>query len=180
MFYKIADIRYSDVTGNTLSLGNIPIRVENERIILADPNPHVRRTDPEGCDTPNFSRRTCDDHFLLKFRTLNERTRKQADLFLEVHLGPERSAVFMSSEDLRAQSIAAFFGLFNNSEISAAALPIRPRLRNSNPRIDTDGDPDFRRGSGSYRRFRRNDTHPKLLDSSWVGPAHRSSKEIAR
>lgn len=176
-FYKISDIRYSDVAGNTLSLGNIPVRVNanplGDRIELVDPNNATPRIDPDSCDTPNFSMRTCCPAALEYLRARNNTHRRQADQFLELKLGRRRASALISPEDTTARSIAAFFGLFNQCEIDAAALPPRIRDRNANSFLPTSGDPTFRRASGKYRRLRRLDTHPALgSDASWFTPHH--------
>lgn len=171
--YRLNDIRESDIRFNTLSLGNIPIKIENGRLELVDPNPNALRLDPDFCDTPNFSLRTCDNEHAELLRSRNHTTRLQADAFLEVKLGRKDSAPFISPEDLRARTIAAFFGMFNQSEISAGALSPRIRDRNANPPLPTSGDPDFRRASGKYRRLHRLDTHRALgSDASWFTPHH--------
>jgi hypothetical protein len=179
-FYKIDDIRPSDVKFNTLSLGNIPISIVSGRVMLVDPNNAVPRIDSDGCDTPNFSLRTCNWEHAERLRSSNERTRHQADSFIERSLGRVDSAALMSSDNLTARSILALFGSVSKSEISAAALPPRRVCRTANVRIHTNGDPDFRIGDNRYRRFRRNDSHRLLLDSSWVGPASRHPSEIVK
>lgn len=176
-FYKMSDIRYSDVAGNTLSLGNIPIRVNaspfGDRIELVDPNNAAPRVDPDSCDTPNFSSRTCCPEALEFLRSRNHTRRRQADQFLELRLGRRRASTLISPEDTTARAIAAFFGNFNQDEISAAALPPRIRDRNANAFLPTSGDPDFRRANGKYRRLRRLDTHTKLgADASWFTSHH--------
>lgn len=165
--YRINDMRASDL--HAQSLGNIPIRIEFGRIELVDPNPTVPAVDPDACDTPNFSLRTCDSTHAERLRSANHRTRRQADLLLELHLGRRKAAPYLSgSDDQLARAIAAFFGLFDHIEISAAALPPRIRDRNANPFLPTSGDPDFRRASGKYRRLRRLDTDRRLGDdASW-------------
>lgn len=180
--YRLNDIRESDIRFNTLSLGNIPIKVENGRLELVDPNPNAPRIDPDFCDTPNFSLRTCDAEHAELLRSRNHDTRRQADLFLEVKLGRKAAAPLISREDLFARTIAAFFGMFDQSEISAGALTPRIRDRNANPFLPTSGDPDFRRASGKYRRLRRLDTHAKLgSDASWFTSHHFApSQEITK
>jgi hypothetical protein len=171
--YRLNDIRESDIRFNTLSLGNIPIKIENGRLELVDPNPNAPRLDPDFCDTPNFSLRVCDNEHAELLRSRNNKTRLQADAFLELKLGRRDSAPFISREDLFARTIAAFFGMFNQSEISAGALPPRIRDRNANPFLPTSGDPDFRRASGKYRRVRRLDSDRRLGDdASWFTVHH--------
>lgn len=177
-FYRINDIRQSDIVGNTLSLGNIPIRVESGRMELVDPNNAVPAVDPHGCDTPNFSLRTCDSTHAERLRSVNHATRRSANTLLIQRLGHRAALAFLQQDDTLARSMAAFFGSFNAADIDASNLPPRIRDRNANPFLPTSGDPDFRRRSGSYRRYRRCDSHPQLPDSSWVGPASRHPSEI--
>ena len=179
MFFRINDIRYSDVAGNTLSLGNIPIRIEQGRIILSDPSPLVHPTDPDGCDTPNLSRRVLPNETDLAFhRTRNAAIRRQATELLQSRLGKRTALFFSDIDDASSRAAAAFLGRLYAIEISAERLP--PRCIASaihNPRIPTDGDPDFRTRSGRYRRFRRLDTHPRLTDSGWFTPHHFASRK---
>lgn len=174
-FYRIHDIRFGDIA---CCLGNVPHRVDSGRYELVDPNPAVPPTDRDGCDTPNFSLRTCDPGHAERLRTQNQSTRAAATNFLITHLGRRHAAALSSLDDQLSRSLSAFFGRFNAAEIDAASLPARIRDRNANPFLPTSGDPDFRRRSGSYRRYRRCDSHPRLLDSSWVGPASRHPSEI--
>ena len=178
-FYHLCDIRESDLQFGTLSMGNIPIRVEYGRIEGTDPNNAVPRTDPDNCDTPNLSTRICDVTAAEYLRVCNHLTRRQGDSFLERHLGRKDSAPFCLSHDNPiAQAVASFFGRFNQAEIAAACLPIRPICRNANTRIPTEGDPVFRMRHGRYKHLRHRDTHPLLPDSSWIGPASRHPLEI--
>jgi hypothetical protein len=181
MIYRFNDIRMSDLKFGTLSLGNIPIKFEQGRVAIEDPNPTATPpTDIDGCDTPNFSLRTCDAEILNYLRTLNNRVRNDATQFLIKQLGGIAALQFADSNDLRTRAAAAFFGRMTTKEIDAIKLPPRTRNPNANPLLPTSGDPDFRRRSGSYRSFRRRDSHPQLLDSSWVGPASRHSSEIVK
>lgn len=173
-FYRIHDIRIGDIA---CCLGNVPHRVDSGRYELTDPNPAVPPTDRDGCDTPNFSLRTCDSTHAERLRTTNQATRRAATDLLIQRLGHRAAAPLIHVDDQLSRTLAAFFGRFNAAEIDAACLPPRIRDRNANPFLPTSGDPDFRRRSGSYRRYRRCDSHPKLLDSSWVGPASRHPSE---
>lgn len=182
MFYRYHDIRYSDVAGNTLSLGNIPIRIENERVILADPSPLVLPTDPDACDTPNLSLSTCRfakppiDVEVL--RRSNNELRRQATQLLQSRLGKRTALFFADLDDHAARSAAAFLGRLYAIEISATSLPPRSlRSSTSNPRLPTHGDPDFRTRSGRYRRVRHLDTHPRLVDSGWFTPHHFATRK---
>jgi hypothetical protein len=179
MIYRFNDIRMSDLKFGTLSLGNIPIKFEQGRVAIEDPNPTATPpTDIDGCDTPNFSLRTCDSTHSERLRSLNHATRRSANTLLIQRLGHRTALAFIQQDDTLSRSMAAFFGRFNAGDIDASNLPPRIRDRNANPFLPTSGDPDFRRRSGSYRRYRRCDSHPQLLDSSWVGPASRHSSEI--
>jgi len=182
MLFRYNDIRYSDVAGNTLSLGNIPIRIEKGRIILDDPSPLTPVVDPDGCDTPNLSMRTAPPDAIAFMRVVNAQLRKQATTLLQSRLGKRTALFFSDLDDTAARSAAAFLGRLYAIEISAERLP--PRCIASathNPRIPTHGDPDFRTRSGRYRRFRRFDTHPRLTDSGWFTPHHFASrKDTAR
>ncbi len=184
MIYRYNDIRYSDVACNTLSLGNIPIRVEKSRMELVDPSPLTPPTDPDGCDTPNLSLSTCrwGNINIDTLRRSNNATRRMTDKYLIMRLGSKKSLVYRIDDttDAATRSVLAFFGQLSACEIDAVRLPARSRSSQYNPRIPTHGDPAFRTRSGRYRRFRRFDTHSKLLDSSWVGPASRSPQEIVR
>ncbi len=171
--YRLNDIRESDIRFNTLSLGNIPIKVENGRLELVDPNPNAPRIDPDFCDTPNFSLRTCDAFHAERLRSANSELRKAATQFLISKLGRRAAAKLATLDDQFLRSMAAFFGRFNAADIDAIALPPRIRDRNANPFLPTSGDPDFRRASGKYRRLRRLDTHTKLgSDASWFTSHH--------
>lgn len=180
MFFRYNDIRYSDVAGNTLSLGNIPIRVEQSRMVLSDPSPLVPPTDPDGCDTPNLSLRTAPNVEMQRFT--NRMVRRVATKYLRMRLGDRAALPFcVESTDPALRSILAFFGQFNTREIDAIRLAARSRSDQYNPRIPTYGDPEFRLRSGRYRRFRRFDTHPRLTDSGWFTPHHFASrKDTAR
>jgi hypothetical protein len=174
-FYRIDRMHASDL--HAQSMGNIPIRVTNspfgDRVELVDPNPTTPAIDPDGCDTPNFSLRTCDPEFAELLRRRNLDTRRAANRLLADVLGHRAAAQLNALDDQLARSLAAFFGRFNAADIDAVALPPRSRSRNSNPPLPTDGDPDFRRASGKYRRLRRLDTHRKLgPDASWFTSHH--------
>jgi hypothetical protein len=145
-FYRIDRIHQSDL--HALSMGNIPIRVTDspfgDRLELVDPNPTAPAIDPDGCDTPNFSLRTCDSTHAERLRSANSDLRKAATQFLISKLGRRAAAKLATLDDQFLRSMAAFFG-----------------------------DPDFRRASGKYRRLRRLDTHAKLgSDASWFTSHH--------
>lgn len=180
MFYRYNDIRYSDVAGNTLSLGNIPIRIESNQCVLTDPSPLVPPTDPDGCDTPNLSMRTapCVD----VQRVVNRDLRRLATKYLRMRLGDRKALPFcVESTDPVLRSVLAIFGQFNTCEIDAIRLTARSRSGQYNPRIPTYGDPQFRLRSGRYRRFRRFDTDPRLVDSGWFTSHHFATrKDTAR
>lgn len=173
-FYRIDRILPSDL--HALSMGNIPIRVTNsamgDRLELVDPNPTTPAIDPDGCDTPNFSTRTCDSTHAERLRSANHDLRRAATQLLIAKLG-RRAAAFAALDDQLMRSACAFFGRFNAADIDAINLPPRIRDRNANCFLPTSGDPAFRRASGKYRRLRRLDTHPALgSDASWFTPHH--------
>jgi len=182
-FYRIDRIHQSDL--HALSMGNIPIRVTEspfgDRLELVDPNPTTPAIDPDGCDTPNFSLRTCDASFAELLRVANAAARRAATEFLISKLGRRSAARLNSTDDQLSRSMAAFFGRFNAADIDAIALPPRIRDRNANPFLPTSGDPDFRRASGKYRRVRRLDSDRRLGDdASWFtihhfAPSNRST-----
>lgn len=183
-FYRIDRMHASDL--HAQSMGNIPIRVTDspfgDRLELVDPNPTTPAIDPDGCDTPNFSRRTCDAEIAELLRSANQDLRRAATKFLVAKLG-RRAAALADVDDQLLRSMAAFFGRFNAGDIDAVNLPPRLRDRNANAFLPTSGDPDFRRASGKYRRLRRSDTHPALgTDASWFTPHHFifTKKETAR
>jgi len=184
-FYRIDRMHASDL--HAQSMGNIPIRVTDspfgDRLELVDPNPAIPAVDPDGCDTPNFSLRTCDAEIAELLRRRNTETRRAANRLLSAALGHRAAARLNALDDQLARSLAAFFGRFNAGDIDAVNLPPRIRNRNADSFLPTSGDPDFRRASGKYRRLRRSDTHPALgSDASWFTAHHFHiiKKETAR
>lgn len=174
-FYRIDLMHASDL--HAQSMGNIPIRVTDspmgDKLELVDPNPVTPAIDADGCDTPNFSLRTCDSTHAERLRSQNSELRRAATKFLISKLGRRAAAKLATLDDQFLRSLAAFFGRFNAGDIDAVALPPRIRDRNANSFLPTSGDPDFRRASGKYRRLRRLDTHPRLgADASWFTPHH--------
>lgn len=182
-FYRIDRILPADI--HALSMGNIPIRVTQspmgDKLELVDPNPTFPAIDPDGCDTPNLSTRTCDSTHAERLRSANSDLRRAATQFLIAKLGRRAAAKLATLDDQLLRSMAAFFGRFNAGDIDAVALPPRIRDRNANPFLPTSDDPDFRRASGKYRRLRRLDTHPRLgSDASWFTPHHFTSNKETR
>lgn len=188
-----------DVSSYELSqYGNCPIELlknqpitqaasDGNTIFTIDANPCVVKHDPSGLDTPNFSRRTCNEYDIMhELMEANKLKRLQADQILEYKLGQVASSNYQLEETALKYSWACVLGL---AQVSQLDFIPRVRDRNANPRIRThisflDGtktgfDSDFHKRSRRLRpRFKRNDTHPDLLDSSWIGSPSRHPSEV--
>lgn len=180
------EIRRGESNYELSQYGNCPIEIlknqpitqaapDANNIFTIDANPCVVRHDPSGLDTPNFSRRTCNEYDIMReIMEANQLKRLQGDQILEYKLGQVVSSHYQLEETALKYSWACVLGL---ASIHLLDLPPRIRDRNANPRLRTKGDHDFSRRR-RYRNLRRNDVHSKLLDSSWVGPPSRHPSEI--
>lgn len=167
--------------------GNCPIEIlmnqpitqaapDGNTIFTLDLNPCVDLVDISAIDTPNYSRRTCNEfHIIEALRKQNKQDRLTADQFLQYRLGRVAATAYKLEGTVLEYSWACVLGI---ADIHQLDLPPRIRDRNANPRLRTKDDPDFSRRRRRYRNLRRNDVHSKLLDSSWVGPPSRHPSEI--
>ena len=192
------EIRRGESNYDMSQYGNCPIElIKNQPITQAatdannvftvDANPCVVKHDPSGLDTPNFSRRTCNEYDIMhELMEENKLKRLQGDQILEYKLGQVASSNYQLEETPLKYSWACVLGLAQVSQLNF--IP-RIRDRNANPRIRThisflDGiktgfDSDFhKRGRRLRPRYRRNDVIPNEPDSSWVGPPTKLPSEV--
>jgi len=147
-------------------------------ILTLDANPTVYVTDARAIDTCNLMLRTCNEHHIMEaVRLYNKEIRLAGDTYLVAILGKMKASQYQLEDTALQSSFAAIFGRIATDKDLQEVMP-RVRNRNGNPRIKTQGDPDFFTRRSRYRTFRRNDTHPDLLDSSWIGSPSRHPSEI--
>ena len=185
--------KQNDVTEwDAKQFANLPIAYDQGTIYLLDANPTVKRVDTDSIDTPNYTRRTCSEYHIIEaIRVINTLKREQADIFLEINLGLVAASAHQLEHTPLQHSIASIYGrmLSEGEELDGSRLPIRACSRGGNPnikthtsaldRVPTGFDPTFhKRGRRIRPRFKRNDTHPDLLDSSWIGSPSKHPSEI--